>query len=162
MASWQTPQNPPQNPSRPIHCPPSMASIGQRALIYELRPPAPLRVRNRSPNYDCHPSRSLLKYSKDVKHPPSPLVNCTAYDEITLRTRIPVILTFPLASTLPESHRSMASAAPVRNGFLLRTFPSISSSLTADSDPDSNECLCFGTSIWPWLKGNRLGYPFLI
>jgi hypothetical protein len=159
MAGWQAHQNARQHPSRPIHCPPSMASIRQRALIYELRPPAPLRVRNRSPNYDCHPS---LKYRKDGKRPPSPLVKCPAYDEITLRTPIQVILTFPLASALPGRQRDMASAAPVRNGFLSKTFPPISSSLTADAEPDSDECLCFGTGIWPWLSGRRLGYPFLL
>jgi hypothetical protein len=162
MVGWQEHQNARQHPSRPLHCPPSMAPIGQRAQVYELRPPAPLRVRNRSPNYDCHPSRSLSKYRKDVKRPSSPLVNCSTYDEITLKTPVPVILTFPLASTLPESHRNMASAAPVRTGFLLKTFLPVSSSLTTDSEPDSDGCLCFETGIWPWLKGKRFGHPFLI
>ncbi|KAF9475952.1 hypothetical protein BDN70DRAFT_883049 [Pholiota conissans] len=120
--------------------PTSVAFKNQQIFLRELLPPAPLRVRNRNTAYDHHPSYSdIPNRRKLIKHRPSPLLTSTTLDEVACTSPIPVILIFPLASTLPDriSGNTLSSQW-----------------FTGDDSPDaSDDFFCLGTgAIFPWLR----------
>ncbi|KAF8972354.1 hypothetical protein BDZ97DRAFT_1752921 [Flammula alnicola] len=57
-------------------------TLSKPLFVNGIRPPAPLRTRNRPPSWDYHPSRAVLRHRKVVKQSTSPLVtSCMTYDE---------------------------------------------------------------------------------
>jgi len=131
-------------------------TIRRAHFVSEIRPPTPIRIRNRPPNWEFHPSRAMLKRRGVVKYrESSPLVAYSLtseqlWEDGPPQRPLPISLTSPTYPVQRTSHYGKLSGESSTSTITLVSSGKIGSRISLSCNPqddgheDDSGFLCFG------------------